>query len=190
LHAAAFLLLAFPALASVVQHWMFGTPFLIGRTALFLVPLFGIWLALAADALARDGRFTTGVTVASAAVVAAACINLASTANLSYALDWRYDAMTEEAVTAVVQPRGDRRPIDLGVSYLFQPTTNFYRETRFKWLDECLSDCLATRSDYYYVIGPDVGAVRERGARVIRIYSLTGGVLARDTAPASRSSTP
>lgn len=181
LHTTAFLLLAVAALVSIVQHWVFGSPFLIGRTALFLVPLFAIWLAFAADALARHPRFTTGVTAAAVVIVIASCINVASAANLSYVLDWRYDATTEEVITELAGQRGDPRNMDLGVSFLFQPTTNFYRETRFKSLRECFSDCLDARSRYYYVIGPDVAAVRERGARVIRIYALTGGVLARDT---------
>jgi hypothetical protein len=181
LHTAAFMLLAFPALVSIVQHWVLGSLFLIERTALFFVPVFAIWLAFAADALARHPRFTAGVTAAALAIVAAAWTNLAFAANLSYALDWRYDAMTEKVITELAGPRGDPQTIDLGVSYLFQPTTNFYRETRFKWLPECFSDCLDARSDYYYVLGPDVETVRERGARVIRTYPLSGGVLARDT---------
>ena len=51
LHAAAFILLAGPALVSTVEHHILGVPFLIQRTALFFVPFFAIWLALAADVL-------------------------------------------------------------------------------------------------------------------------------------------
>ena len=179
-HATAFILLAVPAIASIVQHYVFGSPFLIERTALFFVPLFAIWLALAADALARHPRYTAGVTAGAAVIATAACINLATAANLSYVLDWRYDATTEQAIRELAGPRSERRPVDFGVSFLVQPTTTFYRETRFRWLPECPSDCLDTRSEYYYVIGPDVATVRERGARVIRVYPLSGGVLARD----------
>ena len=179
-HATAFILLAVPAIASIVQHCVFGSPFLIERTALFFVPLFAIWLALAADALARHPRYTAGVTAAAAVIATAAWINLATAANLSYVLDWRYDATTEQAITELAGPRSESRPVDFGVSFLVQPTTTFYRETRFRWLPECPSDCLDARSEYYYVIGPDVATVRERGARVVRVYPLSGGVLARD----------
>ena len=97
----------------------------------------------------------------------------------------RYDANTEHVITELAGPPSDPRTIDLRVSYLFQPTAIFYRETRFRWLPESLSDSLDTRSDYYYVIGPDVATVRDRGARIVRVYSLSGGVLARD--PYARS---
>jgi len=180
LHTTAFMLLAVPAIVSVVQHYAFDSLFLIERTALFFVPLFAIWLALAADALARQPRFTTGVTAAAVVIVIGACINLASAANLSYVLDWRYDATTEKVITELAGPPSDPRTIGLRVSYLFQPATRFYRETRFRWLPDSVSDSLDTGSDYYYVIGPDVAVVRERGARVIRVYPLSGGVLARD----------
>ncbi len=182
LHATAFILLAAPAIVSVVQHYAFDAPFLIERTALFFVPLFAIWLSLAADALAQHPRFTPGVTAAAVVITIAACVNLASAANLSYVLDWRYDATTERMITELAGSPNDPQTIELRVSFLLQPATVFYRETRFRWLpDESLHESIDTESDYYYVVGPDIERIRERGARVIRVYALSGGVLARDT---------
>jgi hypothetical protein len=182
-HAAAFLLLAIPGLVSVAQHVIFGTRFLLERTALFFVPLFAIWLALALDVAARRPRFATAITTGAVVLAAAACVNLVSAANLSYVLDWRYDATTERVVGALAGTPSAPRPVALGVSFLFDPTTRFYRETRFHWLPECPSpDCLGQRADYYYVIGPDVALVRRRGARVLRVYATSGGVLARGAA--------
>ena len=182
-HAAAFVLLAVPGFATVAQHALLGSRFLIDRTALFFVPLFAIWLALAADALARDPRYRAGVTAGAAVIAIAAWVNLASAANLSSTLDWRYDASTKQVVGDLSARLGTGRPIDLGASWLFEPTINFYRATRypsFVPVPTCRSACLAARSDYYYVVGPDVATVRARGAQVIRIYQPAGGVLARD----------
>ena len=183
LHAAACVLLVVPGLASIVQHHLVGSLFFVERTALFFVPLFAIWLALAADALARDPRFTRGVVAAAAAIVAVACVNLAAAANLSYVLDWRFDATTERVISQLAGSQSDPPTTEVGVSYLFQPTTSFYRETRFRWLRECPTDCLTPRAEYYYVTGPDLATVRQRGARVLRVYSLSGGVLARAARP-------
>jgi hypothetical protein len=181
LHAAAFVLLAGPGVASVVLHHSVGSLFLIERTALFFVPLFAIWLALAADAVARQPRFSTGVPVAAVVIGGAACVNMVAAANLSYVLDWRYDATTKEAISELAGPASSKRSVNFGVSYLFQPTTSFYRETRFRWLPECLPpDCLEKQSEYYYVTWDDVAEVRRRGARIIRVYPLSGGVLLRD----------
>jgi hypothetical protein len=183
-HAVAFLLLTIPGLVSVAQHVVFGTRFLVERTALFFVPLFAVWLALAADAAARRPRFATAVTTGAVVITTAAVLNVVSAANVSYVLDWRYDASTERVVSGLAGTRSEPRAVVLGVSFLFDPTTRFYRETRFRWLPECPSpDCLAERADYYYVIGPDVALVRRRGARIVRVYPVSGGVLARGPSP-------
>jgi len=182
-HATAFLLLTIPGLVSVAQHVVFGTRFLLGRTALFFVPLLAIWLALAGDAAARRLRFATAVTTGAVVIATAAVLNLVTAANSSYALDWRYDASTELVLSSLAGTGSEPRPVAVGVSFLFDPTTRFYRETRFRWLPECPSpDCLAQQADYYYVIGPDVALVRRRGARIVRVYPVSGGVLARGAA--------
>lgn len=180
-HAAALVLLVVPGLVSVAQHHVGHTLFLIERTALFFIPLLAIWLAFAADALARRPRLTSGVTAAAIAMTIATWINLATAVNFSYVLDWRYDATTERVLTELAGSGADPRAVDLGVSLLFAPATAFYRETRFGSLAECGKDCLDSRSDYYYLIGPDVETIRRRGARIVRVYSVSGAVLARDT---------
>ncbi len=147
----------------------------------FFIPLLAIWLAFAADALARRPRLTAGVTAAAIAMTIATWINLATAVNFSYVLDWRYDATTERVLTELAGSGADPRAVDLGVSLLFAPATAFYRETRFGSLAECGKDCLDSRSDYYYLIGPDVETIRRRGARIVRVYSVSGAVLARDT---------
>ena len=186
LHATAFILLATPAAISVVQHFVIGSLFLIERTALFLVPLFAVWLAYAADALAWRPRFAAAVSVAAVGIAVAAWLNLASTANRSYVLDWRYDASTEEMLEEMNGLRDGQR-IDFGASWLFEPTINFYRETkRLSWLPpmptSCRGVCVPDRSDYYYVIGGDVAVARNRGARVVRTYPLSGSLLLRKVA--------
>ena len=55
-------------------------------------------------------------------ITIAACVNLASAANLSYVLDWRYDATTERVITELAGTVNDPHTIDSVVSYLFQPS--------------------------------------------------------------------
>ena len=143
-HAAAFLLLSLSGVVSVVQHHATGTRFLIERTALFFVPLFAIWVALSADAAARRPGRATAITAGAMVATTAACINLVTAANLSYVLDWRYDAATERVVGGLAGTSSEPRRVRIGVSYLLAPTTKFYRETRYGWLPECPSPTVST----------------------------------------------
>jgi hypothetical protein len=186
LHTAAFILLATPAVVSVTQHFVLGSHFLVERTALFLVPLFAIWLAFASDALARLQAIATAVSVCAVAIASAAWVNLAAAANLSYSLDWRYDASTERMLGDVDRLRDGRR-IELGATWLFEPTINFYRGTKeLSWLPplpmDCRHECVADRADYYFVTGTDVEVVRNRGACIVREYPLSGSILLGDRA--------
>jgi hypothetical protein len=181
-HVTAFTLLVTPGVVSVAQHLVLDVPYLIERTALFFVPLFAVWLAFATDALVRRPRLGSLVAVGAAAVASSAAINLATAANVSYALDWRFDASTESAVHDLDRLRGGRS-IRLGASWHFEPTINFYRETRrLAWLGalpySCRAECLAPGSDYYFVTGADIDAIARRGGRVVRAYRRSGAVLA------------
>jgi hypothetical protein len=184
LHATAFVLLSTAAGVTVVQHVALDSLYLMERTALFLIPLFAIWLAFAADALALHPRAATAVMTASLVVAVAMSANLAAAANFSYALDWRYDARTERMIEDLDRMRGGR-PTDLGATWLFEPAINYYVEARrLSWLSpiprDCRGVCVTSTSDYYYVIGPDVAVVRQRGAQVVREYPLSASVLTRD----------
>ena len=180
-HAVAFVLLVTPAATSVALHHTSDSLFLIERTALFFVPLFAIWLALAADDLATRPRVSTGVTVAAVAVTVAAAVNLASAANFTHVLDWRYDASTKRMLGELDELRGDG-PADLSATWLFEPTINYYRESRgLSWLPpmpmDCRGVCVDPESAYQYVIGPEIELVQNGGARVIRTYPLSDSVL-------------
>ena len=96
-----FAVIALVAVQLEVQHHLLGTPYLVARTALFLLPLLLLAVVLTADGLAALGRgsrlvVTTLVLVAGAASAA----QLMRSGNLSEALDWR-----EDAVDAADAPR-------------------------------------------------------------------------------------
>ena len=190
-HVTVFALLVTAGVVSVVQHLVLDVPYLIERTALFFVPLFAVWLAFATDALARSTRLSRGLVVAGTATVACVSLNFATAANISYTLDWRYDASTEHMVRELGRLRGTRT-VRLGASWLFEPTINFYRETRrLAWLGplpySCRSECIAPGMDYYFVIGPDTEMVTRRGGRTVRAYLETGGVLTEAAPPVAAS---
>ena len=82
-------------------------------------------------------------------------------------------------MTELAGPPDERRP-GLRCELSFQPTSELLSRDSVQMAPRCLAECLDGRSDYYYVIGQDVQTVRERGARIVRVYEMSGGVLARD----------
>jgi hypothetical protein len=187
-HTVSFSLLAVAGLTTLAQHYALGTPFLVYRTALFFVPLFALWVAFAADAVAVVPRLRPYISVSAVLVVGAAALNLVSTANRSYALDWREDASTKRMLTDLDKLRPTGRTVRLGSSWVFEPTINFYRETMgLRWLSEirrdCRVRCLEGSFDYYYVLGPDITTIRTFDARPIIRYPLSGSLLARAAVP-------
>jgi hypothetical protein len=178
----AFVLLAIPAVASVVLHLLFDTLFAIERTALVFVPLFAIWLALAADALARRRSFSRVAAVGAVAVSLAAFLNFVSVANVSYVLDWRYDADTERIAHDLEEVTARNHRARVGASWLLEPTLNYYRVSQDLALpeitDDCRADCLLADYDWYVAVGIDPGlAPGERGGVVVERYRTSDGVL-------------
>jgi hypothetical protein len=122
-------LLAILALVStslVAQRLLFGTVYLVGRTALFYIPLFVLFFAFLCDALARAGRFGRAV----AAVIVITAIGLTTfhfghTANLKYVYDWKHDASTRSMIDDVRQ-FGSSGPVTVGVAPAFAPVAVYY----------------------------------------------------------------
>lgn len=88
-------LIAFVALQVTLQHRLLGTPWLTGRTALFLLPLILLFVALTGAAAARFGSGARTLTTAIMLPLAAASIwHTVSVVNLTHPLDWPDDVAT------------------------------------------------------------------------------------------------
>ena len=122
-------LLAILALVStslIAQRLLFGTVYLVGRTALFYIPLFVLFFAFLCDALTQAGRFGRAV----AAVIVITAIGLttfhfAQTANLKYVYDWKHDASTRSMIDDVRQ-FGSSGAVTVGVTPAFAPVAVYY----------------------------------------------------------------
>ncbi len=131
--AALFAVLALTAAQIELQHHLLGTPYLIGRTALFLLPLLLLAVVLTADGIAALGRPSRLVVTTLMLVAGAASAGqLMRTANLSAALDWGRDAATPRMVEALGATRAEAPPpvIRVGVEWMFYPVVRYYAERR------------------------------------------------------------
>jgi hypothetical protein len=125
----------------VIARVLFDTPYLLDRTALFLVPLFVLFTSFLLDHIAGFGR--AGRSIAATVVAAAAVFSVqhfAATANVSSTRDWPTDASTKvmladvELIVEAEQRTGSR--VVLGVDWMFGPVAMFYaRKSRLAVID-------------------------------------------------------
>jgi len=121
-----FAILAIVSVSLVAQRLLFGTVYLVGRTALFYIPLFVLFSIFVCDILARAGRI--GRIVSSSLAVAAVGLSIfhfSQTANLRYVHDWKEDASTKSMMEDL-QPFAAAGPVTLGVPPVFAPVAAYY----------------------------------------------------------------
>lgn len=166
------------SLSLVVQHALFQTVYLAGRTALFYIPLYVLFVTLLGEAIASFGPAgRTAVAAVFAGVVSLATYHFTTTANLKYALDWRDDASTRmmmedlEQVVEAEEPR--RSQVVLGVESRYLPVAVFYAHRAPNVRIEILSLPGPAASDFQYLEDA------RHGMNVVRRYPLTHTVLVR-----------
>lgn len=118
-------------LQSRVQHALLGTPYLLGRTALFLVPLAGLCFWGVADAAAGWGRAArAGVSTLMVALAAASAWHFVTASNMSRIYDDYADASTPDMARAVAERVGALSSppavVHVGVEWMFLPAARYY----------------------------------------------------------------
>ena len=172
------------------QHRLFGTGYLVGRTALYFWPALGLVVGF----LVRNLPPRAGVALASLLVLGSVT-NLGRAANLERHVEWTYDAATRTMVDDLTRLRPEER-VRLGNHWLFEPTINFYRVTRgLSWLDEVDREGLFARPAnalYYFPerLSPEDKTELASRPLVVTNYAISGTALAVPSRTISHVATP
>lgn len=175
------LLLCSMVIVSVTQYFLLGTMFVMERFALFYFPIFMLSFIYFFDALFESKKLLR----IGSLVFLILCSSLYSyhfyrTINVSYCDDWRYDADTERMLNDLEKQidRDQINKINLGASWYFSPSINFYRETKkLSWLNEVNREGPIGNYDYYFA-GPDALDTLVKSKKTILIsYPLSRGTL-------------
>ena len=167
------------ALACVLEHVLFRTPFPINRTAVWMLPLFLLLAAAEIDVGASSGgrllRAAAGL-LAGGAVVACAA-HLALSANTRFAILQYHDADTKQMLTDLAslrRPDGAPGRVSLRASWELIPSIEYYRLTRpLSWLDP--ATVVPGPANAAFVSAKDLsGADR---MRIWKRYETTGNAL-------------
>jgi hypothetical protein len=167
------------ALLVIAQRAVLRSPYIMGRTAVFFVPLYFLFLLFFLRGLARlGGAWRPSVHLLLTAFVALSVYHGAHSANLTHTRVWSYDADTKQMVRDIVSLQASdpsaRTRVRLGVHWLYWPASEYYRRTdRLSWLDISMLPT-ARHCDLLY-LPPDGQAIG--GRAIIKTYPRTGNVL-------------
>jgi hypothetical protein len=163
-----------------VQHWIFQTPYLVGRTALFYIPLAVLFIIFALDALAALGQ--AGQVVATSALglfLTFAIYHFATTANVTYVWDWPRDAgskaMIEDLGRLVARESPSTPHAVLEVYWPYWPVADVYAARNRSAAIDVVVAPAPRGSDFRYENDGD----QPPGAAVVTRYPVSGTVLSR-----------
>ena len=177
----ALLLLLIPCIVSVAQHFIMNSPFLINRMALFFIPLFFIPFILFFSDYFKIQKLKI-ICLSFLLIVSGALIfHTIHSLNTSYTLMWRYDADTKKVLSdlEIQVKNSEKTHVKLGVIWLFEPTSNYYRATKkYEWLDKVTMDNYKNLDyDYYYLADSSMSFIKAHNLSIIKHYPLSNSYL-------------
>ncbi len=151
------------AVLLAASHLLSGIPYPEDRTGIYFVPLATLAALGLARILAERRGFPHWIGVAVALVLASFAVEFAAQWNVKSFWVWRYDADTKrifEALEAAPKPPGQvDGQVRLGVSWVFEPALNYYREVRkAAWMAPVLRDGFDGARQFYVVSAADRNA--------------------------------
>ena len=171
--------LTISSMSVVAQRLLFGTVYLMGRIALFYIPLFVLFVILFCEAIAAVGR--TGRAVAACAllvVLSGSTYHFASVVNVTHTWDWPQDADTRTMIEDVrwlataEEPPAQR--VVLAVEPIYIPVAIYYAQRN----PAPLVDVVVLSGagwDFAYVEASHAGSQ----GNVVRGYPLSRSILSR-----------
>jgi len=135
---------------SFAHHHLTGTPYLTDRFALFIIPLFWASFILLIDRLLVKKwlLFFPG------AIAAVMTFHTLAKLNAQSFYLWRYDSNNKQVIERLIgeQKLQHQERVRLGITWLFEPSLNYYRLTRgLHWLEPLDRDGFSEDDDYRYV---------------------------------------
>jgi hypothetical protein len=153
------LILFLTAIGTIIQHYAFRSDYIIIRFALFLFPLFILNLGFLIHYL-MTFKFHKAILVLAVILSLSSAVNLIIHTNSYSYYEWEYDTETKRVMKEIIADHEkydtDKKNIKIGISWVFEPTMNFYRQTwKLDWLQPLDRNRLHVDDDYVYMFNPD-----------------------------------
>jgi uncharacterized membrane protein len=177
------LLLILPCFVSIFQHYLVKSNFLINRMALFYIPLFFLSVIFFINDYVKTNRWKILCWPLISIIAGVFSIHTVFSINTSYALYWKFDSKTERMLSDLENQakQDDIKSVKLGTLWLFEPTINFYRNTKkYSWLEKVTEDNYENGDyDYYYLDNCGLGFINRKNLTIIKHYNISNTYLAK-----------
>ena len=167
----------------LLWHRFFGIKYPIGRTGIYFIPIFLIFILILREGLGSIKRsfvrplFNTVFYFISIVFL----IHFITSFNFTHYHSWKYDASTKEMMNFImdINKGRDLKPgsIQMNIDWIFEPGINFYIEkNNLTWMRYVQREDFDSRADYYYF--SDRKLVEKHGLKLIKRFKISGSYLA------------
>lgn len=175
------LLIGLCSLSTIVQRHVLGTPYLIERTALFLMVLFNLILAFSISEFVKLKKRVIWLGYTSGGL---ALTHFLLAFNFSYVLEWKQNADSKEMISDLEKIKEipkEKETVSVGITLMFETAINFYREkNNLTWLNTARRHgTLYMQHDYFFLEQRYLHKFNMDSIEIIKSYPLTGNILAK-----------
>jgi len=113
-----------------LEHYLFSTLFPMGRTGIYFIPLFGLFVYYFFVEILSGlkPKLNTGITVAGLLLIPLPLsIHFFCTVNTDHTFEWKYETHTREVVLDI---EDKNKKAELGHNWIFGPAINYYVRSR------------------------------------------------------------
>lgn len=169
------------SLSTIMQHYLFATPYLMERTALFLVVLFSLIFVFLVSEFTDIKNIYVWITHASGAIL---ILHFIAAYNLKYVLEWKLNADTREMLSdldKVKQITKGKETMNIGTSLIFECPLNYYRQkNNMFWMNTLWRfDSRSMLNEYFFLEKKHIGRYNPDSLEIIKTYPLSGSVFAK-----------
>ena len=158
------------------QFFLFGTKYIIGRAALFFIPLFYLLFAIFIKIYTENSlKYKSFIEFGSIFVCLLLFVHLLFSLNFYSVYSWKYDAKSKNVMSEIQELIKDGYDIKtIGASQEFWPSLNFYK-LKYKISDLGLVNRFGPDGQYdaYYVTSRDIPIIKKYKTRLIKNYNLS-----------------
>lgn len=172
------------SLILILQHLILGIDYPIARFSIFLFPLFIIHFGFLLFYFISSGSKKLVPTLA-ICLVLLSLTNIGLNANFRSCAEWQFDMETKNMIQKLIaQHERDGIPakkIKLGINWLFEPSINFYRQTKnLIWLMPVDRKGITKEDDYYYIFKEDLNQLKPDAYEIVFEFPETNTLLLKN----------
>lgn len=175
------LLIVFTAFSTIVQHYWFGTLYLVDRTALFFILLFNLMFVFLINEWSAKNKLLPLIGYAAGGL---AVIHFAVAANFTYVLEWKSNADVKQMIADLEVVKSiptQKNNVSIGMPLAFSQGVNFYRAVgNRRWINTAEpTKEINFLNNYLYLEPWQYEKIDKDSIEIIKTYPVTKNILAK-----------